>query len=187
MNKILENSRYAKFHIHYDGVIEQISGYGVPRFRKTRTKNEEQIIEALIRWLGKAGAVQPNPISVIGALGNPKKNPVYMLKCAQCPFSKQGLTKTYAKRIGHEHADKYQHQIQVIPRPYTANPPKEFCAGIEGTIYNVVKEIRAEKTRYLPGLYKHPFSKRSKVKMLALDTGDILIHSQAGENLWKRD
>lgn len=67
------------------------------------------------------------------------------------------------------------------------NPGARISAKVEGIIYNRVIEIRAEKTGYRPGLYRHPFSKASKVCLLALDNGDILVHSKAGKKLWKVD
>lgn len=67
------------------------------------------------------------------------------------------------------------------------NPPNSIHARVEGVIYNRCIEIRAEKTVYKPGLYKHPFSRKSRVQVLALDNGDILIHSQAGTKLWGED
>jgi len=67
------------------------------------------------------------------------------------------------------------------------NPPHSINANIEGIIYNRCIEIRAEKTGYKAGFYKHPFSRGSKVCILALDNGDLLIHSKAGVKLWQPD
>lgn len=67
------------------------------------------------------------------------------------------------------------------------NPGARVQARVEGVIYNRVLEIRAEKTGYKPGLYRHPFSRAAKVCLLALDNGDILVHSRAGKKLWKVD
>jgi hypothetical protein len=60
-------------------------------------------------------------------------------------------------------------------------------AKIEGVIYNRIMEIKAEKTGYKRGFYRHPFDAKSKVQILALDNGDLLVHSTAGVKLWKRD
>lgn len=58
---------------------------------------------------------------------------------------------------------------------------------VAGVIYNRVREIRAEKTgSFQPGAYKHPFSRSANVCALALDNGDILIHSKANKPLWRR-
>lgn len=66
------------------------------------------------------------------------------------------------------------------------NPGGRINAKIEGVIYNRVIEVRAEKTgSWKPGFYRHPFAKRSKVCMLALDNGDILMHSRSGKKLWE--
>lgn len=66
------------------------------------------------------------------------------------------------------------------------NPGGRINAKIEGVIYNRVIEVRAEKTgSWKPGFYRHPFAKRSKVCLLALDNGDILIHSRSGKKLWE--
>lgn len=66
-----------------------------------------------------------------------------------------------------------------------ANPPKRVNAEIKGIVYSRCLEIRAEKTKYKPGLYKHPFSRSSGVQILALDNGDLLVHSTRGVNLWE--
>lgn len=75
------------------------------------------------------------------------------------------------------------------PITVVGNPPTRINTAIAGVLYNRCCEIRAEKTSKtnLAGLYYHPFLERSKVMVLALDNGDILIHSQVGEKLWKLD
>lgn len=65
------------------------------------------------------------------------------------------------------------------------NPPKKIHTGIAGVIYSRCMEIRAEKTKFKPGLYRHPFSRKAGVQILALDNGDLLVHSTAGINLWE--
>jgi len=67
------------------------------------------------------------------------------------------------------------------------NPPRSVNANIEGIIYNRCIEIRAEKTGYKRGFYKHPFSRGSQVCIYALDNGDLLVHSKAGVKLWQPD
>ena len=72
-----------------------------------------------------------------------------------------------------------------------ANPQgktrRSVNANIEGIVYNRCIEIRAEKTGYKKGFYKHPFSKGSQVCIYALDNGDLLVHSKAGVKLWQPD
>lgn len=65
------------------------------------------------------------------------------------------------------------------------NPPKKITVGIAGVVYSRCLEIRAEKTKFKPGLYRHPFSRKAAVQILALDTGDLLVHSTRGLNLWE--
>ncbi len=65
------------------------------------------------------------------------------------------------------------------------NPPTRINTGIAGIVYNICHEIRAEKTGFKKGLYRHPFSRKSGVQILALDNGDLLIHSTAKVRLWK--
>jgi len=67
------------------------------------------------------------------------------------------------------------------------NPSRSVHANIEGIIYNRCIEIRAEKTGYKKGFYKHPFSHGSQVCIYGLDNGDLLIHSKAGVKLWQPD
>jgi hypothetical protein len=75
------------------------------------------------------------------------------------------------------------------PITLNGNPPARINTGIAGVLYNRCVEIRAEKTTKgkISGLYYHPFLERSKVCILALDNGDLLIHSKAGEKLWRLD
>lgn len=81
--------------------------------------------------------------------------------------------------------------LEVKENPITvvglANPPHSVNANIEGVIYNRCIEIRAEKTGYKKGYYKHPFSRGSQVCIYALDNGDLLVHSKAGVKLWQPD
>jgi hypothetical protein len=72
------------------------------------------------------------------------------------------------------------------PITLVGNPSHEIHAKISGVVYNLCHEIKAEKTGWRAGLYKHPFSTQSKVQILALDNGDLLIHSAVGERLWMR-
>ena len=65
------------------------------------------------------------------------------------------------------------------------NPPRSVHATVEGVVYSRCLEIRAEKTKFKPGLYRHPFSRKAGVQILALDTGDLLVHSTRGVNLWE--
>lgn len=68
------------------------------------------------------------------------------------------------------------------------NPPRSVRARVAGVVYNDVHEVRAEKTAHprLKGRYKHPFKRASGVKLLALDNGDLLLHSTRGKPLWER-
>lgn len=65
------------------------------------------------------------------------------------------------------------------------NPPHGVNARVAGILYNEVIEVRARKTGYKRGFYKHPFE--TEVMLLALDNGDLLIHSKDGHKLWERD
>lgn len=69
------------------------------------------------------------------------------------------------------------------------NPPKRIRADVAGVMYNRVWEVQAEKTgdHEHKGLWYHPYKGKSQVQMLALDSGDILLHSKAGKKLWKED
>jgi len=68
------------------------------------------------------------------------------------------------------------------------NPPNGKVKGsIAGLIYNRVIEIRAQKTGYKAGYYRHPFSRGSQVQIFGLTNGDLLVHSKAGVKLWQPD
>lgn len=73
-----------------------------------------------------------------------------------------------------------------LPGNPNPGPMKEIRAKVAGVVYNRVREVRAEKTAHpeLKGLYKHPFKKG--VQQLALDNGDLLLHSTTGKPLWER-
>lgn len=102
------------------------------------------------------------------------------------PFSTQDEALSYIERImkgGVVHGTDFS-PSQFNPRD---NPPRSISANIEGIIYNRCIEIRAEKTGYKKGFYKHPFSRGSQVCIYALDNGDLLVHSKAGMKLWQPD
>ena len=289
-NSILENSRHAKFHINA-GVIELISGHGIPSFRKSRFKDTQGLFDVLQRWIRKAGQSNPrdfhnieksgfhrgqyvgygggtwkirkygtgehlwiavkqggggefygssfadlsakldtlssksNPITVLG-LGNPlrKSKPewcydagmrAYILDLKGAVYNLRSTgdgfkytfsvgsdivhwSKTFPEielamdAIDHGQGKKFKRppgiygSTRITPKQ---NPAHRINTSIAGVLYNRCVEIRAEKTsaKGLKGLYYHPFLERSKVCVLALDNGDILIHSKAGEKLWKLD
>lgn len=52
-NGILENSRYTKLSIYVDGTIEDISGHGMTRFRKSRAKSFDDVINKINKWIDK--------------------------------------------------------------------------------------------------------------------------------------
>ena len=101
--------------------------------------------------------------------------------------------------VAHRDSKKAARRLKMNPRiPKTClmrknplavfslgNPPTRINTGIAGVVYNVCHEIRAEKTGYKKGLYRHPFSRKSGVQILALDNGDLLIHSTRKVRLWK--
>lgn len=88
---------------------------------------------------------------------------------------KKSLSDFYhGKAIAHRESELQAKHLRMNPG-----------SKVAGVIYNRVVEVRAEKTgSFQPGLYKHPFKKNSHVKMLALDNGDILLHSTSGQKLW---
>lgn len=56
-NGILENSRYFKMQLGHDGVLELFSGWGIPKFRKTRVRSADEAksrIEAFIELASQA-------------------------------------------------------------------------------------------------------------------------------------
>lgn len=72
------------------------------------------------------------------------------------------------------------------PRRKKKTPP--HANGVAGILYHRCLEVRAEKTvggpGFKPGLYRHPFAQNSGVQILALDNGDLLLHSTRGKRLW---
>ena len=54
-NNIFENSRYCRFHIHYDGVIDQFArDYHIQdKFRKTRFKSIDDVAGKINAYLEK--------------------------------------------------------------------------------------------------------------------------------------
>jgi hypothetical protein len=53
---ILENSRYAKFHV--SDKIEHFSGYGTAKFRKASFQSPVQLVEKLQLWVNGATLVE---------------------------------------------------------------------------------------------------------------------------------
>lgn len=53
-NKIFDNSRYMRFHITYDGVIDQHArAREVKNFRKARFKSPDEVIQKINRYLAQ--------------------------------------------------------------------------------------------------------------------------------------
>ena len=67
------------------------------------------------------------------------------------------------------------------------NPPREIRARIEGVVYNRLIEIKAQKTGFQKGFYRHTFNGATQACIMALDNGDLLIHSRGRKPLWKVD
>lgn len=120
-----------------------------------------------------ASAMKMNPLAVF-TVGNPGRPHGKFRSCVK--QVKKSLKKY--RRTGSPEA--------ICGAALNENPPDHISANIQGIIYHRCLEIRAEKTGWKPGLYRHPFSRRSGVQVLALDNGDILIHSAHGKRLWKR-
>lgn len=67
------------------------------------------------------------------------------------------------------------------------NPPNRISAKVAGIIYRRCVEVKAEKLgKFQKGFWRHPFDAASQVHVLALDNGDILLHSVAGTRLWEK-
>lgn len=49
-NGIYQNSRYRQFMVNADGSLYEISGYGTPRFRKTKVKEITDVVRKLDAW-----------------------------------------------------------------------------------------------------------------------------------------
>lgn len=82
--------------------------------------------------------------------------------------------------------------ITIVGNPNPPNgscpePPERVSASVTGVLYCSVIEIQAEKKVKHKGFWYHPFKRKSEIQMLALDNGDLLIHSVRGTPLWKRD
>lgn len=167
-----------------------------------RTGQSIHVMEKLDRYtpfhsLREMHPVRDNPITVVGLLNPGKKKHSSKLvipeqidpktfsdwvKRGALKVTSRGDENTYGvTEFGHEYYMKdYGAGIQD-------NPPRSVSANIEGIVYNRCIEIRAEKTGYKKGFYKHPFSRGSQVCIYALDNGDLLVHSKAGVKLWQPD
>jgi hypothetical protein len=142
---------------------------------------------------GKKVLYGENPITVVG-LANPGKKKhrsslVVPQQIDQKTFNhwvKTGALKVTSRGDENTYGvTEFGHEYYV--KDYGENPPRSVHANIEGIIYNRCIEIRAEKTGYKKGFYKHPFSRGSQVCIYALDNGDLLVHSKAGVKLWQPD
>lgn len=105
----------------------------------------------------------------IRALGRQREKEFF--GAARNPQKARRVRKTAPKRYG-------ENPIAIV-----GNPPKSVFARVEGVLYNRIVEIRAQKTGWKKGFYKHPFE--TDVQLLALDNGDLLVHSVHGYPLWE--
>lgn len=135
-----------------------------------------------IAWAAKMQAAREKKKIAIRALG--KKREREFFGAERNPGKPHGKFARCVKKVSRKVLPKGSDPKKICGAALN-NPPNVINAGIAGVIYNRCVEIRAEKTMYERGYYKHPFARTSKVCVLALDNGDILIHSKAGINLWK--
>lgn len=91
------------------------------------------------------------------------------------------------KAVAHRQSETKARTLHMNPIAVFGNPGSTVKARVEGVVYNRLIEIRAEKTTHKPGFYRHPFHKSTRAQILALDNGDLLIHSMSGKRLWGED
>jgi len=91
------------------------------------------------------------------------------------------------KASAHRQSEMKARELKENPIAVFGNPGSRVQAKIEGIIYSRCIEIRAEKTHHKPGLYRHPFNKKSRAVIFGLDNGSILIQSMNGTRLWGED
>ena len=91
------------------------------------------------------------------------------------------------KASAHRQSELKARELKLNPIAVFGNPGSHVQAKIEGIIYSRCIEIRAEKTHHKPGLYRHPFNKKSRAVIFGLDNGSILIQSMNGTRLWGED
>jgi hypothetical protein len=91
------------------------------------------------------------------------------------------------KASAHRQSEMKARELKLNPIAVFGNPGSRVQAKIEGIIYSRCIEIRAEKTHHKPGLYRHPFNKKSRAVIFGLDNGSILIQSMNGTRLWGED
>lgn len=91
------------------------------------------------------------------------------------------------KASAHRQSELKARELKLNPIAVFGNPGSRVQAKIEGVIYSRCIEIRAEKTHHKPGLYRHPFNKKSRAVIFGLDNGSILIQSMNGTRLWGED
>lgn len=91
------------------------------------------------------------------------------------------------KASAHRQSEMKARELKLNPIAVFGNPGSRVQAKIEGVIYSRCIEIRAEKTHHKPGLYRHPFNKKSRAVIFGLDNGSILIQSMNGTRLWGED
>ena len=80
--------------------------------------------------------------------------------------------------------------VRAMPRA-RRNPSRRISAGVAGVLYGRCLGIEGEKTSVIAeragfkrGKYYHPFEPASGVEVLALDNGDLLLHSTRRVRLW---
>jgi len=181
-------------------IYEKLPEYGkhVARYFST----EQEIYKGEAEGSMIPAEFEKNPITVVG-LANPGRKTylVYGLPRGETERWKEDILSSHSHTQADIRAVKDAagrdgwHSFRVVllddgPPDFTkvlSNPLRSVSANIEGIIYNRCIEIRAEKTGYKAGFYKHPFSKGSKVCIYGLDNGDLLVHSKAGVKLWQPD
>lgn len=188
------------------------AGHRAHLMHSKKRPTEKMNLEALSRLTGKSVAEVMALLKAGGSVfssqrGNgPSENPgqawhegMEHVAARYSRLAKEPLEKVLFKGIEVAHRDSATaaRRLHMNRRPVrrtrknplavfsVGNPPKRISTGIAGVVYSRCLEIRAEKTKFKPGLYRHPFARSSGVQILALDNGDLLVHSTRGVNLWE--
>jgi len=184
-NGILENSKYLKAHLGYDGIFEMISGNRVERIRKSKVKTPLEVAAKI----GRAGKAQSNPKGFkihpgykgkVGELRTEFAYKHYLVKFNAIHsiynISRGGThigtagTETQARAIIDQIADPNENPIAVY------NPPTGKLLPM------AVIEIKYRRTggEHAGDFFKHHFKVRPKV--YGLPDGSILI--KGSDRLW---
>lgn len=110
-NGILENSRYGKFHLSYNGRLEMITKHNMGDFRKTKVSSRDELTDKLDAWYNKP---PPEEYGVFDYQRDGKYKKIHAVRV----FKNEKAAEKYAAKLnetGGDHVVRLMRHANPVP------------------------------------------------------------------------